>query len=285
MRIFATLRHNICKTWLKDKFMKKVFLAVLSMGIIHANSQSIGDMWNKTKDEVKKDEKKVEEGIKKGEDAVSNNGGVKAPSNEEIIQGLKEALNHGTNNSTAQVAKVDGYLKNPRLFIPFPPEAEDMKKKLVKIGLEKKVTEFETSLNRAAEEAAKTAAPVFLTAIKNMTVTDGMAILKGSDTSATHYLKGATSTELYSQYKPIVKDAIAKVKVTQYWDPLVKKYNKIPGVKKQNPDLEDYVTRRAMSGLFLLVADEEAKIRKDPAARVNDILKKVFGYADTQKGK
>jgi hypothetical protein len=264
--------------------MKKIFLAALAMGIMHANSQSIGDMWNKAKDEAKKDEKKVEEGIKKGEDAVNGNS-VKAPSNEEIIQGLKEALNHGTNNSTAQVSKVDGYLKNPRLFIPFPPEAEEMKKKLVKIGLEKKVNEFETSLNRAAEEAAKTAAPVFLSAIKNMTVTDGMAILKGNDTAATHYLKGATSGELYTQYKPIVKDAINKVKVTQYWDPLVKKYNKIPGVKKQNPDLEDYVTRRAMSGLFLLVADEEAKIRKDPMARVNDILKKVFGYADSQKGK
>lgn len=265
--------------------MKKLFLAALSMGLMYANAQGIGDMWNKAKDEVKKDEKKVEEGIKKNEDALDGKGGVKAPSNEEIIQGLKEALNHGTNNSTAQVSKVDGYLKNPRLFIPWPPEAVEMKNKLVKLGMQKKVDEFETSLNRAAEEAAKTAAPVFLTAIKNMTVTDGMTILKGNDTAATHYLKGATSTELYTQYKPIVKDAINKVKVTQYWDPLVKKYNKIPGVKKQNPDLEDYVTRKAMGGLFLLVADEEAKIRKDPMARVNDILKKVFGYADTQKGK
>lgn len=265
--------------------MKKLLITVLSMGMICAQGQGIGDMWNKAKDEVKKDEKKVEEGVKKTEDAVDGKGGVKAPTNEEIIQGLKEALNHGTNNSTTQVAKVDGYLKNPRLFIPWPPEAVEMKNKLVKLGMQKKVDEFETSLNRAAEEAAKTAAPVFLNSIKNMTVNDGMTILKGSDTAATHYLKNTTSNELYTQYKPIVKDAINKVKVTQYWDPLVKKYNKIPGVKKQNPDLEDYVTRKAMHGLFLLVADEEAKIRKDPMARVNDILKKVFGYADTQKGK
>lgn len=260
--------------------MKKTFLALLSLSIMGANAQSLGDMWNKAKDEVKKDEKKVEEQVKE-----ATNGGVKAPSNEEIIQGLKEALNQGSNNSTAATAKVDGYLKNPRLFIPFPPEAEEMKKKLIKLGMEKKVNEFETSLNRAAEEAAKTAAPVFLDAIKKMTVSDGMAILKGADTSATHYLKNSTSSELYTNYKPIVKEAINKVKVTQYWDPLVKKYNKIPGVKKQNPDLEDYVTKKAMHGLFLLVADEEAKIRKDPMARVNDILKKVFGYADSQKGK
>ena len=124
-----------------------------------------------------------------------------------------------------------------------------MKNKLVKLGFEKKVTEFETSLNRAAEKAAQGAATVFLASIRNMTVSDGMAILKGADTAATHYLKQTTTTELYSQYKPVVKDAINQVKVTQYWDPLVKKYNKIPGVKKQNPDLEDYVTKRAMAGV------------------------------------
>ncbi len=263
--------------------MKRLFFTLLSIGVLETQAQ-IGDMWNKAKDEVKKDEDKIEKEVKK--DAAVIKGGsteVKAPTNDEIIAGLKEALNHGTNNSTAATAKVDGYLKNPRLFIPFPPEAQEMKNKLIKLGLEKKVTEFETSLNRAAEEAAKTAAPVFLDAIKKMTVTDAMAILKGSDTSATHYLNNATNVQLYTQYKPIVKDAIAKVKVTQYWDPLVKKYNKIPGVKKQNPDLEDYVTKKAMYGLFLLVADEEAKIRKDPMARVTDILKSIFGWADTQK--
>ena len=263
---------------------KKLFITILSLGVLGTQAQSLGDMFNKAKEEIKKDEKKVEETIKK-EEAVVHGGGIKVPTNDEIIAGLKEALNHGTNNSTSTVSKVDGYLKNPRLFIPFPPEATDMKNKLVKLGFEKKVNEFETSLNRAAEEAAKTAAPVFLAAIKNMTVTDGMAILKGTDTAATHYLKNATTATLYTQYKPVVKDAINKVKVTENWNPLVKKYNRIPGVKKQNPDLDDYVTKLAMRGLFLLVADEEAKIRKDPMARVTDILKSVFGYADSQKGK
>jgi hypothetical protein len=261
--------------------MKKILIVLCSISLL-GHAQSLGNMWNKAKDEAKKDEKKAEDAVKK-EEQNANGGGVKVPSNEEIIEGLKEALNTGTNNTTSLVSKTDGYLKNSRIFIPFPPEAIEMRNKLVKLGFEKKVNDFETSLNRAAEKAAEGAAPVFLDAIKKMTVTDGMAILKGADTAATHYLKQATSAQLYSQYKPIVKDAIEKVKVTEYWDPLVKKYNKIPGVKKQNPDLEDYVTKRAMSGLFLLISDEEAKIRKDPMARVNDILKKVFGYADTQK--
>lgn len=262
--------------------MKKLLLAFLALGVSAAQAQSLGDMWNKAKEDAGKtieDVKNAASGVTGGES------GVKAPSADEIVAALKEALNQGTNASTAATSKTDGYLKNARLFIPFPPEAADMKARLVKLGMQKKVNEFETSLNRAAEEAAKTAAPVFLAAIRNMTVKDGMSILKGADTAATSYLKTATSGELYTQYKPIVKDAINKVKVTKHWNPLVKKYNKLPGVKKQNPDLDDYVTKKAIYGLFLLVADEEARIRKDPMTRATDILKSVFGWADSQKGK
>jgi hypothetical protein len=252
--------------------MKKILIACLLIGSVGVKAQAVKDLWNKTKDEVKKDEKKVEEKV--------NTPKQPTLSNDEIVQGLREALNVGTNNSTGAASKVDGYLKNPRLFIPFPPEAQDMKEKLEKFGMKKKVDEFETSLNRAAEEAAKTAAPIFLDAIKGMGISDGMAILKGADTAATKYLKDNTSTQLNAKFRPIVKDALDKVKVTSYWTPLVTKYDRIPGVKKQNPDLEAYVTERAMAGLFLLVADEEAKIRKDPMARVSDILKKVFGFND-----
>jgi len=208
---------------------------------------------------------------------------TKTPSNEEIVQGLKEALNVGANKSSSTASQVDGYLKNPRLFIPFPPEAEKMKTQLVKLGFQKQVTDFEISLNRAAEEAAKKSAPVFMDAVKNMTVTDGMNVLMGADTAATHYLKNATSASLYTEYKPVVQEAIKKVDVTKYWSTLVTLYNKVPGVKKQNPDLEDYVIKRGMSGLFLLVAEEEKKIRTDPTARFSSVLKNVFGYADTQK--
>jgi hypothetical protein len=116
-----------------------------------------------------------------------------------------------------------------------------------------------------------------------MTVTDGMQVLMGADTAATHYLRQTTYSNLYTQYQPVVKDAIKKVDVTKYWSVLVTEYNKIPGVKKQNPDLEDYVIKRGISGLFLLVADEEMNIRKNPSARFSAILKSVFGYADVQK--
>lgn len=253
--------------------MKKIIALSLLALSFSVKAQTLKDKFNKAKEEVKNEVKEVKEDIT----------GKPSLSNDEVIQGLREALNVGTNNSTASASKADGYLKNARLFIPFPPEAQDMKTKLVKLGMQKKVNEFETSLNRAAEEAAKSAAPVFLEAIRNMSIGDGMTILKGADTAATHYLKTNTNAQLDTKFRPIIKDAIEKVKVTSYWTPLVTKYNKIPGVKKQNPDLEAYVTQRAIAGLFVLVADEEAKIRKDPAARVNDILKKVFGYNDTQK--
>lgn len=214
--------------------------------------------------------------FKKGKVLVES-GNSKNLSNEEVISGLKEALTVGTNSSSATAGKVDGFYKNPRLFIPWPPEAQQMKEKLLMLGFESQVKDFEESLNRAAEEAARHAAPVFTDAIKKMTVADGFAILRGSDTAATAYLRKTTYDPLKDQFKPVVKEATEKVQVTRYWNPLVTAYNRIPGVKKQNPDLDEYVTDKAIGGLMLLVADEEMKIRKDPAARVTEILKKVFG--------
>ena len=197
--------------------------------------------------------------------------------NDEVIKGLKEALSIGTNNSSGNASKVDGFLNNPIIRIPWPEEAQAMKDKLIKMGLSKKVAEFETSLNRAAEEASKKAAPVFVDAITGMSIGDGFAILKGGDTSATHYLREKTFTPLKAQFAPVVNEAITKTKVTSYWEPLVKTYNKLPGVKKQNPDLNDYVCTKAIGGLMTLLKDEEKKIRENPAAQVTDLLKKVFG--------
>jgi hypothetical protein len=207
----------------------------------------------------------------------SATGGKPALTNDEVVKGLKEALTVGTNNSSGIAGKLDGFYKNPRLFIPWPPEAAEMKARLIKLGFSKKIEEFEMSLNRAAEEAATKAAPVFGSAITNMSVQDGFAILKGADTAATNYLRKTTYSPLKDQFMPVVKEAIEKVKVTSYWEPLVTAYNKLPGVKKQNPDLNEYVTNKAINGLMILIADEEIKIRKDPAARVSDLLKKVFG--------
>ena len=127
------------------------------------------------------------------------------------------------------------------------------------------------------ELAAKDAAPIFVNAIKSMSIADGFTILKGANNAASTYLKDKTNAELTAKFKPIVASALKKVAITKYWNPLVTTYNKVPGAKKQNPNLEAYVTQRAIEGLFKLVADEELKIRKDPASRVSDLLKKVFG--------
>lgn len=201
----------------------------------------------------------------------------KGLSQEEVVKGLKEALSIGSNNAGSLASKLDGYYKNPLLFIPFPPEAQKVATKLRELGFGKKVDQFIMTLNRSAEEAAKQSAPIFVTAVKNLTITDGMNILKGSNDAATQYLKRNTNSQLTTQFKPVITAALQKTSATKYWTDLTTLYNKIPGVTKVNTDLGAYTTERAINGLFVLVAQEELKIRKDPAARITDILKKVFG--------
>lgn len=204
-------------------------------------------------------------------------GGNTNLSNDEIIRGLKEALNVGTNNSTAKASQLDGYYKNPLIKIPFPPEAQQVKTTVENLGMKPQVDKFVMTLNRAAEEAAKEAKPIFVNAITSMSIQDGLSILKGNDDAATQYLKSKTQAELNAKFSPVVKRAIQKVELTKYWKPIVTQYNKVPFVQKVNPDLDKYVTDKALEGLFKLVAEEETKIRKDPAARISDILRKVFG--------
>lgn len=220
--------------------------------------------------------------IKSGTDILTaattgTNSSSSALSSADVIKGLKEALTVGANNSISLTSKLDGFNKNPLIFIPWPSEAIVMKERLSQLGFQNQITDFETSLNRAAEEATKNAVPVFVNAITNMSISDGFAILNGNDTAATHYLREKTYTGLKERFAPTVTDAINKVKVTSYWSPLITTYNKIPGIKPQNPNLNEYVTDKAINGLMTLIAQEETKIRKDPMARVTDILKKVFG--------
>lgn len=196
--------------------------------------------------------------------------------NNEIVQGLKEALNVGIEKAGAKASQVGGFNKNEMVRIPFPEEAKKMEEKLRLVGMGAQVDTFETALNKAAEKAAKEAAPIFISAIKSMNVSDGLNILKGEDDAATKYLNTTTSDSLYKAFKPIVQKAIKAVKVTQYWNPLATRYNKIPLTTKVNPDLEDYTTKKAIEGLFKLLAKEEKAIRNQPAARVTDLLKKVF---------
>lgn len=201
-------------------------------------------------------------------------------SNDEVISGLKEALNVGIKNSVSLTSVTDGFLKNTNIRLPFPPDAQKVKDKALELKLDGQVEKFETTLNRAAEEATKEALPIFKDAILNMSVQDGFAILNGGDGAATKFLKDQTTSKLVTAFSPKVKEATSKVKLTEYWNPIITKYNNamtLTGGQKLNPDLDAYITQKAIEGLFYMVEKEENKIRKDPAARVTDILVKVFG--------
>ena len=200
--------------------------------------------------------------------------------NQEVISGLKEALERGIENSVNLTSITDGFLGNSNIRLPFPADAQKVKDKALEWGLDAKVNEFETTLNRAAEEATKTALPIFKDAILSMSIQDGFSILKGGNGAATKFLRDNTSAQLIEAFKPKVDEAIAKVKLTNYWNPIITKYNTamtLTNGQKINPDLTDYVTNKAIDGLFLMVEQEENKIRLDPVARVSDLLKKVFG--------
>lgn len=211
-------------------------------------------------------------------DAMKN-GGATPLSNGEVISGLKEALSTGAQRSVHIASVVDGFNKNTALRIPFPQEAIKVKNTLLDIGLKKPVEDFELTLNRAAEEAAKEAVPVFVDAITSMTIADGFAILKGGENAATNFLKEKTTAALIAKFRPKVESATKKVALTNYWKPLADAYNMatiLTGGKAVEPDLNGYVTQKAADGLFLLLANEEKKIRQDPLARTTDLLKRVF---------
>lgn len=200
--------------------------------------------------------------------------------NEEVISGLKEALNVGIKNAINLSSVTDGFLKNDMIRLPFPPDAIKVREKALNFGLSKQVATFEETLNRAAEEATKKALPIFVDAIKNMSVSDGFSILKDGEGAATKFLKTQTSNQLVIAFAPVVKEATTKVQLTAYWNPIITRYNSamsLSGGQKLNPDLDAYITQKAIDGLFYLVEVEENKIRKDPVARVSDILVKVFG--------
>lgn len=202
------------------------------------------------------------------------------PTEQEVISGLKEALVKGITEGAGKASAVNGFLGNPKIKIPFPPEVQKVEKKLRELGMGSQVDKFVETLNRGAEEAAKEAKPIFVNAIQGMTVQDAWGILKGSDDAATQYLKGKTSADLTAKFQPVIKKALDQTSATKYYSDLINTYNKIPLVEKVNPNLDQYATQRALSGLFLLVAEEEKKIRVDPLARTTELLKKVFKEQD-----
>lgn len=197
-------------------------------------------------------------------------------SNTEIASGLKEALSIGAQNGSNRLSSLNGFFGDAAVKILMPEEAKKVESTLRNIGLGNLVDKAILSMNRAAEDAAKSAAPVFVNAVKEMSITDALGILKGGDYAATDYFKGKTTLALTNAFRPVIEKALAKVDATKYWNDVFSAYNKF-AAKPVNTDLVAYVTERSLAGIFYQVGQEEQKIRKDPAARVTELLKKVFG--------
>lgn len=201
-------------------------------------------------------------------------------SSEEVAQGLKQALVKGISKGAEQASQEGGYYQNPRLRIPFPEDAKRVEEKLRQIGLGNEVDKFILTLNRGAEEAAEEAKPIFIDAIRSMSIRDAWDILRGEEDAATQYLRRTTSDQLRAKFEPVISRSLDQVNATRYYNDIVSTYNRLPGVKRVNPDLVDYATERALDGLFLLVAEEEENIRKNPVARTTELLRRVFARTD-----
>lgn len=194
----------------------------------------------------------------------------------EIASGLKEALSIGAEKAGSSLSALNGFFGNAAIKILMPDEAKKVEEKLRAIGLGDQVDEAILSMNRAAEDAAKSSVPIFVNAIKQMSIKNAAGILNGGDFAATEYLKDKTTAALTASYKPVIEKSLEKVDATKYWNTFFTAYNKF-ALKKINPDLTAYVTEKALAGIFYQVGQEEQKIRKDPLARGSDLLKKVFG--------
>lgn len=215
--------------------------------------------------------KKKANSVLKGESSISDF------TEQEAVSALKEALQNGITKGTEQVSKPDGYFGNQFIKIPFPQEARDIESTLRKVGMGKTVDEAVLSLNRAAEDAATKALPIFVDAITTMSFQDAIGIVKGDSIAGTRFLQQSTTNALTKAFRPVIEGSLDKVDATKHWSTVMNAYNKIPFVKKINPDLTQYVTEKALEGLFFTIASEEKMIRKDPLGQASSLLRKVFG--------
>jgi hypothetical protein len=213
----------------------------------------------------------------KGVEGKSGATAKNEPDSNTTVSGLKEALSIGTNNAVKNVSKVDGYFGNEAIKILMPEKIRKVTEVLSAIGYKKEVDDVVLSMNRAAEKAAPKAIPIFVNAIKHMTFDDAKKILQGGDTAATDFFKEKTSAKLFDEFKPVVTESMDKVGVAQSYKKMTAGYDQVPFMKKEDVDLDHYVTNKALDGLYHMVGQEEKKIRTDPAAQVTDLLKKVFG--------
>jgi hypothetical protein len=216
--------------------------------------------------------------LQKVANQITNQGAVL--SQEQIGNGLRQALDNGINHQVSKLTSVDGFYKNELVKILLPEELKAVDKGLRKLGLSSLADEGIKVLNRAAEDAVKTATPIFVNAVKEMTFTDAKNILLGEQNAATSYLQGKTTTALYNQFSPVIKNSFDKVGANEIWSNLISRYNKIPFVKKVNSDLTGYVTTQTLKGVFTMIAVEEKGIREKVGLRNTALLRQVFALQD-----
>jgi hypothetical protein len=235
--------------------MKQILLILLAVNLAAtSNSQSILDKAKKT--------------LTKGNSNVSE---------EEAGLGVKEALNNGIGSAVSFLNKPDAFFKNDLYKVLLPPDAKKMEKTLRDIGMGKMADDAIEAINRGAEDAVGFAAPIFVDAIKQMTVTDALKLVTGGKNSITNFFREKTTAKLKAAFLPVIDKSLDKTNATKYYGDAVARYNKVPLVKKMNPDLSDHVAEKTLFALFDRIGVEEANIRNNPAARTSDLLKKVFG--------
>lgn len=237
--------------------MKKIILFALLLIAFQSNAQILKSILKKASNIVTESKQEL--------------------SSEEIATGLKEALTIGAEKGCMNLSRTDGFFKNAALKILMPPEAQKIESTIRSIGLNQLADDFILSLNRAAEDACATASPIFVKAIKEITISDGIQILRGSDTAATNYLRNKTQANLVASFSPVIKASLDKVEATKHWEKIITVYNKIPLVnKKINPDLTAYVAEKSIQGIYGEIASQEKEIRSNPLARTTALLKHVF---------
>lgn len=205
------------------------------------------------------------------------------PTADEIGRGLKEALDKGITKGVERLSARDGYYRSPYKIL-LPAEARQVTDRLKAIpGFEKLEENLLEKINRGAEEAAKEATPIFVSAIKALTFKDVTNLLMGADNAATDYLQRTTQQPLYDKFNPVIILSLDKVGANELWKKAADAYNKIPFITKVNNDLDDYITREALKGLFAQIEEEEKNIRRNKLARTSDLLKKVFAKQDSNR--
>lgn len=211
-------------------------------------------------------------------DVIKQLPGYGAVTEEEAGEGIKQALSQGLGKAVTSLNVTDGFFKHELYKVLLPEEARRIENTMRTLGLGSLIDQAVLAINRGAEDAVGYAKPIFVDAITSMTLSDALGIVRGGDTSATHYFRNKTSDKLYAAFYPVIQTSLNKVSATRYYDDLINRYNDFPTtIRKINPDLSAHVTSRATQALFDMIAREEKNIRENPVARTTELLRKVFG--------